>query len=142
MFSQTVYNLILKGRPCFRNQFVRSFCSPVGSNVEKSINEVRLLGRVGAEPEKRGSEEHPVVTFQLATDTSYRNSAGEITQKTEWHRIAVFRPKLRDTVYDYLQKGKRVYVAGRISYGSMTTESGSTVNLCSIIADDIIFLHS
>lgn len=37
-----------------------------------------LLGRVGGAPEKRGSEEHPVVTFSLATHTNYRKGEGEL----------------------------------------------------------------
>ena len=42
-----------------------------------AINQVMLLGRVGADPEMRGTEQHPVVTFSLATHTNYRKDDGE-----------------------------------------------------------------
>lgn len=42
-----------------------------------AINKVTLLGRVGADPQKRGSEEHPVVVFSMATHQNYVNSNNE-----------------------------------------------------------------
>ncbi|XP_075234405.1 mitochondrial single stranded DNA-binding protein isoform X2 [Lycorma delicatula] len=110
--------------------------------TEKSLNSVTLLGRVGGEPQKRGSDEHPVVIFSLATNTNYRYESGDFTQKTEWHRICIFKPSLRDTVYNYLRKGQRVYVSGRISYGEIKDDHGNTRPATSIIADDIIFFQS
>ncbi|XP_042225723.1 single-stranded DNA-binding protein, mitochondrial-like isoform X2 [Homarus americanus] len=44
--------------------------------LEKTVNQVLLLGRVGVNPEKRGSEQHPVVTFSMATHTNYRKGDG------------------------------------------------------------------
>lgn len=66
----------------------------------------------------------------------------ENTQKTDWHRIVVFRPGLRDTVYNYLQKGQRVHVSGRLMYGELKDESGNSRTTTSIAADDIIFFNS
>uniref|UniRef100_A0A6M2DRS2 Putative single-stranded dna-binding protein mitochondrial n=1 Tax=Xenopsylla cheopis TaxID=163159 RepID=A0A6M2DRS2_XENCH len=109
--------------------------------IEKSINNVTLLGRVGAEPQKRGSEEHPVVTFSIATHSNYRYENGELLQKTDWHRICVFRPSLRETVYNHLKKGQRVHVTGRISYSEINGEDGKPRPTTSIIADDVIFFH-
>lgn len=66
----------------------------------------------------------------------------ENTQKTDWHRIVVFRPGLRDAVYNYLSKGQRVHVSGRIMYGELRDESGVTRTTTSIAADDIIFFNT
>ncbi|KAB7504481.1 Single-stranded DNA-binding protein, mitochondrial, partial [Armadillidium nasatum] len=85
------------------------------SNIEKSLNQVTLLGRSGNNPEQRGVAENPVVTFSLATNINYSKGT-EIMQHTEWHRISVFRPHLREKVINYLEKGDRVLVTGRISY--------------------------
>lgn len=63
-------------------------------------------------------------------------------QRTEWHRVCVFKPALRDTVLNYLKKGQRVYVSGKISYGEFKDEDGATRSSTSVIADDVIFLHS
>ncbi|XP_012282297.1 single-stranded DNA-binding protein, mitochondrial isoform X2 [Orussus abietinus] len=107
--------------------------------LEKSINQVTLLGRVGNEPQKRGTEEHPVITFSIATHELYKYETGDYVQRTNWHRICVFRPKLRDTVYNYLRKGQRVLVNGRLSYGEVKDEDGQVRPTTAIIADDVIF---
>lgn len=54
----------------------------------------------------------------------------------------VFRPGLRDTVYNYLHKGQRVHVSGRLIYGELKDESGNSRTTTSIAADDIIFFNS
>ncbi|CAH1635259.1 unnamed protein product [Spodoptera littoralis] len=91
---------------------------------EKTINQVTLLGRVGADPQKRGSEEHPVINFPLATHYSYKYESGDMLQRTDWHRISIFKPGLRDTVYKYLKKGQRVYITGKLSYGEVKMDDG------------------
>ncbi|XP_058806852.1 single-stranded DNA-binding protein, mitochondrial isoform X2 [Phymastichus coffea] len=111
------------------------------SKIEKTINQVTLLGRVGAEPQKRGNEEHPVVVFSLATHINYRYDGGDLMQKTDWHRICVFKPTLRETVYNYLRKGQRVLINGRLSYGEIRDEEGNAKTTTSVIADDIVFFQ-
>ncbi|XP_023942770.1 single-stranded DNA-binding protein, mitochondrial [Bicyclus anynana] len=111
-------------------------------NTEKTINQVTLLGRVGADPQKRGSEEHPVINFPLATHFSYKYESGDMLQRTDWHRVSVFRPGLRDTVYKYLKKGQRVYVTGKLSYGEIKLDDGQVRTASTVIADDIIFFQS
>ncbi|XP_068987101.1 single-stranded DNA-binding protein, mitochondrial [Bombus flavifrons] len=106
-----------------------------------AINQVTLLGRAGGEAQKRGNEEHPVVIFSLATHINYRYMNGDFVQRTDWHRICVFKPILRDTVLNYLRKGQRVYVAGKISYGEFKDEDGTTKSSTSIVADDVIFFQ-
>ncbi|XP_015926644.2 single-stranded DNA-binding protein, mitochondrial isoform X1 [Parasteatoda tepidariorum] len=108
--------------------------------LEKSINHVTLLGRVGTNPQARGSEAKPVVIFTLATNTNYKYDSGEFQQKTDWHRITVFKPHLRDTVMEYLRKGTRVYVEGRILYGEFSDTSGVIHYTTTIVANDVIFI--
>ncbi|CAH4033341.1 single-stranded DNA-binding protein, mitochondrial [Pieris brassicae] len=108
---------------------------------EKTLNQVTLLGRVGADPQKRGTEDHPVINFPLATHFSYKYESGDVLQKTDWHRISVFRPGLRDTVYKFLKKGQRVYVTGKLSYGEIKLDDGQVRSASTVIADDIIFFQ-
>lgn len=105
------------------------------------INSVQLLGRVGADPQKKGTVDHPVVTFSLATNTNYRYESGEFLQRTDWHRIVCFKPGLRDTILNYLKKGQRVHVSGRITYGEMKGEDGKVIYTTAIAADDVIFFN-
>ncbi|XP_011159672.1 single-stranded DNA-binding protein, mitochondrial [Solenopsis invicta] len=111
------------------------------SNVEKCVNNVTLLGRVGADPQKRGNAEHPVVIFSLATHTNYKYETGEFMQRTDWHKVCVFKPNLRDAVYKYLKKGQRAMINGRISYSEFQGTDGNVSSSTSIIADDVIFFQ-
>ncbi|XP_055615472.1 single-stranded DNA-binding protein, mitochondrial [Toxorhynchites rutilus septentrionalis] len=120
---------------------IRLYCSDP-SRVEKTVNTVTLLGRVGADPQKRGNETHPVVTFSVATHSNYKYESGDWMQKTDWHRVAVFKPGLRDAVMSYLRKGQRTMVTGKITYGEITDQEGKQRTTTSIIADDVIFLQN
>ncbi|XP_032682369.1 single-stranded DNA-binding protein, mitochondrial [Odontomachus brunneus] len=111
------------------------------SRIEKCVNSVTLLGRVGASPQKRGTTEHPVVIFSLATHTNYKDETGDFMQKTDWHKICVFRPNLRDSVYQFLRKGQRVMVNGRLSYSEFKDDEGNSRPSTAVIADDVIFFQ-
>lgn len=78
--------------------------------------------------------------FSLATHTNYRYESGEFLQRTEWHRIVCFKPGLRETVWNYLKKGHRVFVTGRLTYGEILGEDGKQKTTTAIAADDVIFL--
>jgi len=66
---------------------------------------------------------------------------GDFTQKTQWHKISVFKPNLRDVVYNYLKKGQRVMVNGRLNYSEYKDDEGNFRTNVSIIADDVIFFQ-
>lgn len=99
--------------------------------IERSLNRVTLLGRAGADAQLKGTLEHPVVIFNLAT------SAGS---KTEWHRISVFKPGLRTLAENYVKSGSRLLVEGKLSYGHIIDGQGNAVPTTSIIAEDVVFL--
>lgn len=63
-------------------------------------------------------------------------------QKTDWHRVCIFKPTLRETVYNYLKKGQRIYVSGRLTYGEVKDDSGNTRTTTAIVADEVVFFHS
>lgn len=62
-------------------------------------------------------------------------------QRTEWHRVICFKPALRETIMNYLRKGQRVHVTGKITYGEYKDESGHVKPSTAINAEDIIFFH-
>lgn len=110
--------------------------------LEKTVNQVLLLGRVGGNPEKRGTEQHPVVTFSMATHTNYRKG-DDLIQQTDWHRIAVFKPYLRESVYRYLSKGQRVMIQGRLGYLERRDPEDNSLIMktATIVADEVIFFN-
>jgi single-strand DNA-binding protein len=79
-----------------------------------SVNKVILVGRLGRDPElKYTPSGTPVCNFSLATDSVWKDKAGEQQQQTEWHRIVTWG-KLAEICGQYLTKGKQVYVEGSI----------------------------
>lgn len=66
---------------------------------------------------------------------------GDFIQRTDWHKICVFKPNLRDAIYNYLKKGQRVMVNGRISYSEFKDENGNLHPSTAIIADEVIFFQ-
>uniref|UniRef100_A0AAA9SBD1 Single-stranded DNA-binding protein, mitochondrial n=1 Tax=Bos taurus TaxID=9913 RepID=A0AAA9SBD1_BOVIN len=129
-------------------QFVRHESEVASSLVlERSLNRVQLLGRVGQDPVMRQVEgKNPVTIFSLATNEMWRSGEnetyqmGDVSQKTTWHRISVFRPGLRDVAYQYVKKGSRIYVEGKVDYGEYTDKNNVRRQATTIIADNIIFL--
>ncbi|XP_017469559.1 PREDICTED: single-stranded DNA-binding protein, mitochondrial [Rhagoletis zephyria] len=141
MLTQSARSLISPIRMALAHA-ARCAATEAPQRVEKTVNNVTILGRVGADPQMRGSVEHPVVMFSVATHANYRYENGDWAQRTEWHRVVVFKPALRDTVMQHLKKGQRTMVQGKITYGEITDQSGNQKTTTSIIADDVIFFRT
>ncbi|UNE53629.1 single-stranded DNA-binding protein [Bartonella machadoae] len=80
------------------------------------LNKVILIGHLGADPESKtmnnGTE---VVNFRMATSESYTDKAtNQRVDKTEWHSVVVFNPHLAKIALQYLNKGSKVYVEGKL----------------------------
>ena len=111
-------------------------------------NIVILAGNVGATPEVRTTQGGTKIThFSLATSRPKRDSDGKVikdrdgyrVEDTEWHRITCFNG-VGKTVEDYVQKGMKVMVRGRIQYTSWTDSDDIKRYGTEIIADEVTFL--
>jgi single-strand DNA-binding protein len=104
------------------------------------VNKVILIGRLGADPEIRytpsGAE---VATFRIATSESWTNKSGEKEERTEWHRIVAWRG-LAKICGEYLNKGKLVYVEGRLRTRSWEDRDGNKRTTTEIEASDMKML--
>jgi single-strand DNA-binding protein len=98
------------------------------------VNKVILIGNIGQDVTTRDVSNGIVANTSLATSEK-RN--GE--EKTEWHRL-VFFGKLADLAKQYLTKGSKVYVEGKISYRKYTNKDGVEVNSTEIIVDQMRFM--
>ena len=106
--------------------------------MAKTINKVELLGRVGADPEMRYTASGTAVTqVRLATDRGRKN--GE--DATDWHTVVVW-DKLGEAVAQYVEKGQRLYVAGRLVQSSWEGDDGQRRYRTEIHAQDVVFLDS
>lgn len=72
---------------------------------------------------------------------SHRTENGDWLQRVDWHKIAVFKPQLRESVMNYLSKGQRVLLNGKVSYGEIKDKDGVTRPSTTIIADEIVFFQ-
>ena len=91
-----------------------------------SINKVILLGRLGADPEIRMSQDgKKIAKFSLATSENWKDKqSGEKKEKTEWHKVIIFSSGLADITEKYLKKGSLIYIEGQISSRKYTDQSG------------------
>ncbi len=109
--------------------------------MAKGLNKVMLIGNLGKDPELRyTSSGVAVATFSIATSESWKDQDGNTQEKTEWHNIVAWR-KLAEICGEWLKKGKRVYIEGRIqtrSYDDKNT--GQKRYITEIVADNMIML--
>jgi single-strand DNA-binding protein len=104
------------------------------------INKVILVGNLGQDPELRYTQNgKPVANFNLATSEKYRNKSGELVENTEWHKIVCF-DKLAENVNEHLEKGKRIFLEGKIQTRSWEDQDGNKKYSTEIIARDIKFI--
>ncbi len=91
-----------------------------------SINKVILLGRLGADPEIRVSQDgKKIARFSLATSESWKDkNTSEKKEKTEWHKVVIFSVGLAEIVEKYIKKGSLIYIEGQINTRKYTDQSG------------------
>ena len=104
------------------------------------VNKVILIGYLGKDPEIRHLEANTsVATFSLATTESYTNKEGKRIDQTEWHNIVAWRG-LAEISAKYLQKGKQVYIEGKIRSRSYDDKDGNKRYVTEIVADTLTLL--
>ncbi|HWV58671.1 MAG TPA: single-stranded DNA-binding protein [Longimicrobiales bacterium] len=110
--------------------------------MSRSLNKVILIGNVGAEPEVRTTPSGlKVAKLSLATNRTFTDRSGHQQEKTEWHRLTVW-DKLAEIIEQYVHKGDRLYVEGRIEYSQTQDENGSPRYWTDIVVRDMIMLGS
>ena len=109
--------------------------------MAKSVNKVILIGNLGKDPEiKYTPSGTPVAKFTLATNERYKDKAGEWQDRTEWHNVVAWQ-RLAEIVGEYLKKGSKAYVEGRLQTSSWEDkQSGEKKYRTEIIAQDLVLL--
>lgn len=103
------------------------------------INKVILVGHLGKDPEVRHLEGNvTVASFPLATSETY-NKDGRKIEQTEWHNIVMWRG-LADVASKYLQKGKLVYIEGKLRTRSFEDKEGHKKYTTEIVAENFTML--
>jgi single-strand DNA-binding protein len=106
------------------------------------LNKVMLIGNVGKDPEMRYTANGSAVTnFTLAVNRNFTGSDGERREETEWFDIVTWQ-KLAETCSQFLQKGKQIYVEGRLQTRSWEGQDGQKRYRTEVHAQTVLFLGS
>ena len=105
------------------------------------VNKVMLIGNLGVDPEVRYSPSGAAVTnIRIATSESWKDrQTGEMQERTEWHRI-VFFGKLAEIAGEYLRKGSKVYVEGRLQTRKWQGQDGQDRYTTEVVANEMQML--
>ncbi|KPJ95802.1 MAG: single-stranded DNA-binding protein [Gammaproteobacteria bacterium SG8_11] len=111
--------------------------------MARGINKVILIGNLGADPEvKYMPSGEAVATLSLATSESWKDkNTGEQVERTEWHRVVLFR-RLGEIAGEYLKKGSKVYIEGRLQTRKWKGQDGQERYTTEIVANDMQMLDS
>ncbi|GIV96184.1 MAG: single-stranded DNA-binding protein [Herpetosiphonaceae bacterium] len=111
--------------------------------MAKDLNKVMIIGRLGTDPEMRYTPSgSPVTTFRVAAGRQWKDANGEAHEETEWFSIVVWN-KLAEICNQYLSKGSRVYIEGRLQTRSWDdAQTGEKRYRTEVIANDMIILDS
>jgi len=104
------------------------------------LNKVMLIGNLGTDPEMRYTANgNAVTTFRVACNRNYAGQDGERKEETEWFSVVTWN-KLAETCSQFLQKGRRAYVEGRLQTRSWEGPDGQRRFRTEVIASTVLFL--
>lgn len=110
--------------------------------ARRGVNKVILIGNVGGDPELRAIPNGTsVANFTMATNESWTDSSGTKQERTEWHRIVVWR-RLAEICNQYLRKGSKVYIEGSLQTRSWEGQDGQKRYTTEVVARDMQMLDS
>ena len=105
-----------------------------------TLNKILIIGNVGRDPEMRYTPNgNPVTSFSVATSRRY-TTQGEQREETEWFRVSVWN-RLAETCNQYVTKGMKVFVEGRLSSNEWVGQDGEKRFGLDITASEVKFLN-
>jgi len=109
--------------------------------MARGVNKVILVGNLGKDPEIRYMPNgNAVANLTLATTESWKDKqTGDQQEKTEWHRIVMFR-RLAEIAGEYLKKGSQVYIEGKIRTRQWQDQQGQKRFTTEIVAQNMVML--
>jgi len=107
----------------------------------KSVNKVILIGNLGKDPEvKYTPQGTPVAKLALATNERYKDKDGQWQDRTEWHNVVLWQ-RLAEIAGEYLKKGGKVYIEGRLQTRSWDDkQTNQKKYMTEVVAHDLVLL--
>lgn len=111
--------------------------------MARGVNKVILVGNLGQDPEVRYSPNGgAIANISVATSESWKDkNTGEQVDKTEWHRVVFFR-RLAEIAGEYLKKGSKVYIEGKLQTRKWQDKNGQDRYTTEIVANEMQMLDS
>ena len=107
-----------------------------------SLNKVMIIGNLGADPEMRFTANgDAVANLRVAASRRYTTRDGEQREQTEWFRVVCWR-RLAEIAGQYLQKGRQVYIEGRLETRQWQDRDGNTRYTTEVVANEMVMLGS
>lgn len=107
-----------------------------------SFNKITLVGNLGRDPELRYTAQGtPVCSFSMATNERRKDKTGEMQDHTTWFRVTLWG-RQAETASQYLQKGRPVYIEGRLRVDEWTDRDGKSRYTLEVHATDMQFIGS
>lgn len=104
------------------------------------LNKVMLIGNLGADPEIRFTQSGtPVANLRLATTRKWKAQDSQMQEETEWHRVVLFG-RVAEICKDYLSKGSRVYIEGRLRTNKWQDQNGNDRYTTEVIGNEMKML--
>lgn len=104
------------------------------------VNKVILVGNLGKDPEIRTFDNgDKVAQFSVATNETWKDKNGEKQEKTEWHNVVLWRG-LAGLSEQFLKKGSKVYIEGKLTHRSYDDKDGNTRYITEVVGRDMVFL--
>jgi len=114
--------------------------------MARGLNKVQIIGNLGADPEMRYTPSGSAVTnFRVAVSRRGRGQDGNPTEETEWFRVVAWDSsnyKLAEICNEFLRKGSKVYVQGRLQSRKYTDRDGVERTSVEIVANEMLMLDS
>ncbi|MBO9312158.1 MAG: single-stranded DNA-binding protein [Chloroflexus sp.] len=109
--------------------------------MARDLNKILIIGRLGADPEFRHTAAGtPVATFRVAAGHQWRDQNGNLHEETEWFNVVAWN-RLAEICHQYLSRGARVYIEGRLQTRTWTdAQTGQARSRLEVVMQDMILL--
>lgn len=108
--------------------------------ASRGVNKVILVGNLGADPDVRTSPNGSVIAnLNVATGEAWKDQQGQLQERTEWHRVVLFG-RTAEVARDYLRKGSKVYLEGRLQTRKWQDKNGQDRYTTEIVANEMQML--
>lgn len=110
--------------------------------MARGLNKVMIIGNLGKDPEMKYTQQGtPITTFSVAVSRSRKSPDGQVIDETEWFRVVAWE-RLAETCNEYLRKGSKVYIEGRLQTRKYTGQDGQERQIVEVVAQEMQLLDS